>query len=143
MRDGKWHFSQTFLKQATPIGIIDVPTTCNHNIKSHGTNICNLFHCFYFLIRKFPTHKYFKFWTYFKVGYKILTLCPLVVDFCQPFNNCNIKSRNHKDGNTINYQLLFTKPKTTNVFDQHCCKPTNIVHFNQLHVLCKEFKIKW
>ncbi len=61
MRDGKWHFSQTLLKQAAPIRIIDVPTTCNHNIKTHGTNICNLFHCFYFLIRKFPTHKYFKF----------------------------------------------------------------------------------
>ncbi len=47
----KWEmtFSQTFFKQVAPIG---VPTSCNHNIKSHGINICNSLHCFYFLIIK-------------------------------------------------------------------------------------------
>ncbi len=58
---GRWHFSQTFLKQIIPIGIINVPTTYNHNIKIHGINIHNSFHSFCFLIRKFSTYKWFKF----------------------------------------------------------------------------------
>jgi hypothetical protein len=29
--------------------------------------------------------------TYLKVGCEILTLCPLVVDFSQPFNNYNVQ----------------------------------------------------
>jgi hypothetical protein len=35
--------------------------TYNHNIKIHGFNIHNSFHYFYFQIRKFSTHKWFKF----------------------------------------------------------------------------------
>ncbi len=42
-----------------------------------------------------------------------------------------------KNGNIISYQLSFTKPKTSNVFDQHYYKVANIVQINQLHVLCK------
>ncbi len=58
--------------------------------------------------------------------------------FNQPFNNYNISSMNHKDGNIVSYQMLFTKPKTSNVFDQQCCKVANTIHLNQLHVLCKK-----
>ncbi len=85
----------------------------------------------------------FQIWTYLKVGCEILTLCPFVVDFNQPFNNYNIRSRNHKDGNIVCYQLLFTKPRASNVFDQHCCRVAYTIHLNQLHVLCKELKINW
>jgi hypothetical protein len=88
VRNGKLHFSQMFLKQVAPIGIIN-----NH--------------------------------------------------FNQPFNIYNIRSRNHKDGSIVSYQLLFTKPRASNVFDQHCCKVAYTIHLNQLHVLCKELKIKW
>jgi hypothetical protein len=59
----------------------------------------------------------FQIWTYFKVGCEILTVCPFVMDFNQPFNNYNIRSRNHKDGSIVSYQLLFTKPRASNVFD--------------------------
>jgi hypothetical protein len=38
---------------------------------------------------------------------------------------------------------MFTKPRVSNVFDQHCCRVTNTIHLNQLHVLCKKLKIKW
>ncbi len=142
MRDGSWHFSQTFSKQVGPIGIINVPTTYTHNIKSHGVNIYNSLHCFYFLIRKISTHKYFKFEHSSKLVTK-LTLYPLVMDFNQHFNNYSIKNMNHKDGNIVNYQLLFTKLRASNVFDQHCCRVANTIHLNQVHVLCKELKIKW
>ncbi len=58
---GRWHFSQTFSNQAIPIEIIKVPTTYNINIKIHGIHIRNSLHSFYFFIRKFSTHKWFKF----------------------------------------------------------------------------------
>jgi len=120
VRDGRSHFSLTFSKQVATIGIINVPTTCNHNIKSHGINVHNLLHYFNFLIRKFSTHKYFKFEQtsklVVKVGCETLAFYYLIVDFSQPFNNYNIRSMNHKDGSIISYQLLFTKLKASNVF---------------------------
>jgi hypothetical protein len=141
MRDEKWHFSQTFLKQTAPIRIINVPTTCNHNIKSHGINIHNSLHYFYFLIKKFSTHKYFKFEHTSKL---VVKFWPFVLLLWIPFNSYNIRSRNHKDGNIVSYQLLFTKSKASNVFYQHCCKVANIIHLNQLHVLRKwQLRIKW
>ncbi len=85
----------------------------------------------------------FQIWTYLKVGCKILTFYPLVVDFNQHFNNYNIRRRNHKDGSIVSYQLLFTKPRASNVFAKHCYRVANTIHLNQLHVLCKDFKVKW
>jgi len=49
---------------------------------------------------------------------------------------------NHKDGSMVSYQLLFTKPRASNVFDQHCCKAANIVQLNQLHVIVHNFQDK-
>jgi hypothetical protein len=97
-----------FLKQqAAPIGIINVPTTCNHNIKSRGTNICNSFHCFYFLIRKFLTHKYFKFEHTSKLVTKFWPSILLLWIFVNLLTIVASRLGNHKDGSTISYQLLF------------------------------------
>ncbi len=140
MKEGRWNFSQTFSKQAAPISVL---TTYNYNTKSHGINICNALHCFYFLIRKFSTKKYSKFEHTSKLVVKFWPFVLFIVDFNQPFNSCNMKSKNHKDGSILNYQLLFTKPRASNVFDQHYCRATNTIHFNQLHALCKKLWIKW
>ncbi len=110
-------------------------------------NIRNSFHYFYFLIRSFQHTSNSNFnipqsWLW-NLDREILTLCLLVMDFNQPFNKCNIGNGNHKNGNIVSYQLLFTKPKTSNVFYHHCCRVVSIVQHNQFHVSCIELKIKW
>jgi hypothetical protein len=116
---------------------------CPQNIKIHGINIHNSNQYLNFLIRKFSTHdNYFKFQHTSKLVVTSWSFI-LLLGFSQPFNSCSIRSTNHKDGSMVSYQLLFTKPRASNVFDQHCCRVANIIRLTQLHVMCIKHRIKW